>query len=217
MSTGVAQGAVRRRRLRRLLLVPGALVGLLGLLTLGAFVRGTWADSQPRVPATVEEGPVCQVYDSPEDGRQVRCALLLPYTLEEVWQVVTDYDNYGDICSCIRADQIVHEPDGRCLLEAKADSGLASRVPFAVELRHDQELFRRVVSWDQPDGNVLVNRGKWVLTPDGPGRTLLVLSLEVQVRGVPTFVLRNQSLHRLREVVLGVERRLRTGGTGKKW
>jgi hypothetical protein len=131
--------------------------------------------------------------------------------------VVTDYDNYGDICSCIQAGQIVHEPDGRCLLEAKAESGLTTRVPFEVELRHEQELFRRVSAWDQASGDVLVNRGKWVLTPAGKGQTLLVLSLEVQVRGIPTFFLRNQSLYRLRQVVLGVERRLRTGGTGKKW
>jgi hypothetical protein len=44
-----------------------------------------------------------------------------------------------------------------------------------------------------------------------------VLSLEVQVRGIPTFILRNLSLHRLHQVVLAVEHRLGTGPTGKKW
>ena len=56
-----------------------------------------------------------------------------------------------------------------------------------------------------------------MLTPLGPRETLLEVSLEVQVRRVPTFVLRNLSLGRLREVGLAVARRMREGPSGKPW
>jgi hypothetical protein len=51
----------------------------------------------------------------------------------------------------------------------------------------------------------------------GQDETLLAISLEVQVRGVPTFLLRNLSRHRLCEVLRAVERRLREGPAGRPW
>ena len=193
--------------------VPAALlVGALG----AAFVRGAWPE-EGRDPAGVADGPVCAVCRTPGGGKEVRCALRLPYTMDRVWEVVTDYDHYGDVCDCIRADAVRHEPDGRCRLAARARSLLAGEVPFAVELLPEQNLDEYVISWDRPDGRVLVNRGRWRLRPVGRAETLVALSLEVQVRGVPTFVLRNLSLHRLREVVRALERRLRDGPSGKTW
>jgi hypothetical protein len=206
-----------RRRWRRLLLIPGALLGLVLFLVLAAFVRGTWADEAPRDPATVAEGPLAQVVRGPDGGKEVRCAIRLPNAIEEVWAAVTDYDNFGDICECLQAEKIHHEPDGTCRLEARARSGLPGTVPFAVELRHERTLGRYVSRWDEAGGRVRVNRGRWELTPAGPHETLVALSLELEVEGVPTFVLRNLSLGRLREVVGGLERRLRTGSPGKPW
>jgi hypothetical protein len=203
------------RRPRSLLLsaVPAALVG--GALA-AALVRGTWAEA-PRDPPGPAAGPVCQVCPAPGGGKEVRCAARLPYPLERVWEAVTDYDHYGDICECLHADDVRHEPDGRCRVAARARSLLGGEVPFAVELRHEQDLDEYSVSWDQADGRVVVNRGRWLLRTAGPSETLVSLSLEVQVRGVPTFVLRNLSRGRLREVVLAVERRLRDGPSGKTW
>jgi hypothetical protein len=198
-------------------LLPAVLAASLLGAAGAAFVRGTWADDAPRDPASTADGLVCQVCPAPGGGKEVRCATRLPYSLDRVWEVVTDYDHYGDICECLHADDVRHEPDGRCLVAARARSLLAGEVPFEAELRHEQNLDEYVISWDRPDGRVVVNRGRWLLLAAGPSQTLVSLSLEVQVRGVPTFVLRNLSLYRLREVVLAVERRLRDGPSGKTW
>lgn len=216
METTLTDKGMSRPRRSRRLMMPGVLLGGALAVLAAAFVRGTLAE-EPRAPAAVAGGPVCQVVETPGEGRHVRCTKVVAFPLEEVWAAVTDYDNYGDSCSCIKAGMIAHEPDGRCRLEARADAGVPGSVPFAVELRHEQGLFEYVASWDQAGGDVLVNRGRWVLTPQGPGETLVSLRLEVQVRGVPTFVLRNLSLHRLRDVVLAVERRLQTGSPGQPW
>src|SRR4051812_36552109 len=107
------------RRCRRLLLPAGLLAGVL-LLPLGAFVRGTWADAEPRVPESVEEGAICCVCRCPDGTKEVRCAMRLPYPMDEVWEAITDYDRYGDICSYIQAREVLHDPDGRTYLKASA-------------------------------------------------------------------------------------------------
>jgi hypothetical protein len=189
----------------------------LAAVATGAYVRGTWADVEPVTPSEVSSDPVCQLVEVPGEGKQVRCAMLLPYSLDQLWQAVTDYDNYGDICPYVRAGDVEHDPDGTCRLEARAETGLATGVPFRAEIGHEQMLNRYRTTWDEPSGDVLVNRGHWILTPRGPAETLVELTLEVQVRGVPTFILRNLSMRRLPAVVRALEQRLRTNSGGKKW
>src|SRR4051812_15615075 len=88
-------------------------------VVLGMLVRGHWADDAERDPTTVEEGPRTQLVRGPDGSVEARCAVLLPFTLEEVWQVLTDYEHFGDVCSCLRADRIDHDPAGTCRLTAR--------------------------------------------------------------------------------------------------
>jgi hypothetical protein len=188
---------------------------LLGLV-MAAWVRGTWAGDRPHDPS-LGEPPVGQVLATPRGGREVRSAVRVPFALEQVWAVVTDYDNLGDVCTCVRADRITYEPDGSCRVDARALSGLPGYIPFAARMRHVRRLDQYVASWDEPAGRVVVNRGRWELTPAGPQETVVALSLEVEVSGIPTFVLRNLSLRRLPELLGSLERRLRAGAPGLKW
>jgi hypothetical protein len=74
------------------------------------------------------------------------------------------------------------------------------------------------VSWDQvPNEKILVNRGTWTLIDrnrannlgaNGKNQTVLALTLEAEIRGYPTFLLRNVLLHRLPKVLRDVEARL---------
>jgi hypothetical protein len=207
---------IRLAVVRGLLLVPGGLLALLVAVIVAAAVRGTWADERPRDPGAAV-APVTQVLRTPEGGRQVRCAKLLAFPLDKVWSVLTDYENLGDVCTCVLGDLVIHDPAGACRLEARARSGLPGYVPFSVQMHHDRGLDRYVASWDESDSLVEVNRGRWELTPARRNQTLVALCLEVDVRGVPTFVLRNLSLKRLPDVLAGLERRLQRGGPGMKW
>ena len=206
-----------RRPRRKLLFLLIALSTVMALVTLGAYVRGTWADTQQRVPANLGEGPVCYIYQDSSGEKEVRCAIRLSVPMDEVWSAITDYEHFGDICSCIHAEKIIHEPDGLCRLEARANAIPPGQMPFAVEMRHEQKLEQYVSSWDQPSDEILVNRGQWILTPLGPRETLLEVSLEIQIRRIPTFILRNISRSRLRDAALAVDRRLRDGPSGKTW
>ena len=199
----------------RRLLVPALTVLLLTGLGLTVFVRGTWADAAPREPASARDGPIARVVQTAE-GKEVCAAIRLPFPTDEVWQAITDYEHYGDICSFIHGAELTRGPDG-CRVVGQARTPLPSDVPFTIELKHEQELFEYRSSWDECSGDVLVNRGGWVVRPAGEDETLLMLRLEVQVRGLPTFLLRNLSRHRLCDVLRAVHRRLLDGPSGKPW
>jgi hypothetical protein len=204
----------RAMRARRLIAVAAA--AAFAALAVGVFVRGAWAAPVPAEPPSVDDGPVACVVQGPDGGKEVCAAVRLPYALEEVWEAVTDYDHYGDICSFIHSAEVDRGPDG-CKVAATANTLLGGRVPFTFELKHERELFEYRSTWDQASGDVLVNRGGWVVRPAGERETLLLLRLEVQVRGVPTFLLRNLSRHRLCAVLRAVRTRLRDGPSDKSW
>ena len=202
---------------RNLLLLSSLLVMLAtGLGAAGAMVRGTWADLEPRDPPGVGDPPLAQVLRLPDGTRSVRAAIRLGHRPDEVWQIITDYDHYGDICSFIRGAELEHGSDG-CRVRGRAVTPVPLSLPFQIELKHEQELLEYTSSWDEASGDVLVNRGAWRVRPVGDGEALLSLSLEVQVRGVPDWLLRNISLHRLRAVLQAVEGRLMDGPSGKAW
>jgi Polyketide cyclase / dehydrase and lipid transport len=207
----------RTRRRRRGIVLAGLALGPLALLAGVLAVRGTWADEGPRLPEHVEDGAVCHVCEPPGQTKHVRCAMLMPFAMEEVWEAITDYEHLGDVCPCLEFGEVRREPDGTCRLKAKAASGLPETVPFALEVRHEQTLYQYVSTWDQPSGHVTVNRGSWTLTAKGPALTLVELAVEVQMDHVPTFILRNINLGRVAETVRGVDQHLRTGSPAKKW
>jgi hypothetical protein len=201
---------------RRRLLLPALLVLLIAALALGLFVRGTHALAAPREPASTSEGPVASVVRLPDGSRDVCAAIRLAYPMDEVWEVITDYDHYGDVCELIHDARMERGPDGGTIA-GLARTPLPRDVPFTIELKHEQELFEYRSTWDQASGDVLVNRGGWIARPVGPRETLLLIRQELQMRSVPTFLLRNLSRYRLCEVLRAVKRRLEQGPQGKPW
>jgi hypothetical protein len=198
------------------LLVPGLVLLMSVAGALGIFLRGTYAQSAPPEPVSAHGEPIASVVQRPDGTKEVCAVIRLSFPMDEVWQVITDYDHYGDICSFIHGAETERGPDG-CKVVARATTLLPADVPFAIELKHEQELFEYRSSWDQASGDVEVNRGGWVARPVGERETLLMIRLEVQMRGIPTFILRNLSRYRLCEVLRAVRQRLTEGPLGKPW
>jgi hypothetical protein len=204
-------------RRNKLLLSSLLVVLATGVAVVAAMARGSWADDERRDPAGVGDGPLAQVLRLPDGSRQVRASIRLAQPPDVVWQAITDYDHYGDICSFIHGAQVEHGPDG-CRVCGNAVTPVPLSLPFTIELKHQQDLLEYTSSWDEPSGDVLVNRGAWQVRPAGDGESLLSLSLEVQVRCVPTWLLRNISRQRLGDVLRAVEQRLMEGRpSGKPW
>jgi hypothetical protein len=185
-------------------------LAVLTIVAIGAIIRGTWADTNAKNPTSSAEGSLIQLYRTPDGRKVVRCARVLDYPAEAVWAVVTDYNHFGDIFPHERAVRGERDPDGRYHVTGLAHAWPYGEWPFDVHVTHQEMPQSYVASWDDPGGDLTVNRGSWTVTRLGPDRTLLVFELEMEVRPFPVFFVRNVQLDRLKAMTEAVNTRLKT-------
>jgi carbon monoxide dehydrogenase subunit G len=187
-------------RVKKRLVIPAAFLGL-ALIVFGAvWVRGTAASDVEKNPASSADGVLTQLFLAPDGRKVVRCAALLDHPLPRVWSAVTDYARFETIFPTVRGVQSSVEPDGRHLFRCEVTSILGTW-PVEVRIRHQEEPGKHVASWDEPSGDITVNRGNWTLLPASADRTLVVYTLDVEVRGFPAFLIRAVLLSRQKTVV----------------
>jgi hypothetical protein len=199
---------VPRRRRRRWWLIPAGLL-LLVAFTLGWFyLHGTQADTQPLDPDRPDQ-PVSQLLRTPDGQTTVRAAVLIEQPRSKVWRVVTDFAGYDRFLPYLRAIEVEPGPGGTTRMTGEAKSALSGWWPFTIDIHTDRSRAEWRVWWDEKsDTLVQANRGGWALSEPAPGRTLLVLTLDTEVRGYPAFVIRGSFRDRLREVLRAVGTRL---------
>jgi uncharacterized membrane protein len=204
---GISQGedamstptsAPERSRVKKRFVIPAILVVLFGILLVGAYVRGTWADTSPRNPQAPAEGPLVHLYRTPKGDVQVRGAILVEAPAARVWAVVRDYPSHPRFLPYIRTLEAETEDGERVHLTGIAHSRLWGDWPFAMTVDHraddDKEY---VASWDEAGGVLTVNRGSWTVTAVGPRQALVVLAVEWEATGYASFFLNNLLLDRL--------------------
>jgi len=196
------------RRRRRWLFVPLMLLLMMLVALVWAYLRGTSAETEPRNPTGPADPPVSQLYRSPEGHTTVRAAVVVARPRKKVWEVVRDFDHYGDVLGNYLKD-VKAEPgdDGTRVVSGEAKSLFTGYWKFQMTAHEDDKDAAAWRVWwkEQGDGEVRVNNGGWTLTETAPGETLLVLELEAEVRNAPTWLLRNFFLYRLREAVASVK------------
>jgi hypothetical protein len=204
-STAAAPQPARRWR-KRWAIIPAVLL-LAVLVALAIFyARGTWADTEPRDPATPADGPVSQLYLA--DGqKQVRCAIVLPYAVDEVWGVLTDYGNYSNLLPYLSNIEAEKTGDDEYRMKGLAKAAFQGNWPFDITIHQQKTADGGRIWWDEMPGGgeVEVNKGSWTLRKHGDKETLLVLTLEAEVKSTPNFVLRNFFRYRLKKVMQAVE------------
>lgn len=209
-SASPAQPAPVKRRLKKRVVIPLVIVGVLGAALLWAYVRGTWADSAARDPAGPDDGVVVQLLRTADGHTTVRCAAVVDRPAEKVWAVVTDYDHYGEIFPTLASApvRVTPEAGGVVRLQGVAGSWLGDW-PFDIRIAHEETAEKRVASWNGAGGDIVVNRGSFTVTPHGAGQALLVYSLEVELASYPNFIVRNVLLSRQPGVLRALVERAR--------
>jgi uncharacterized protein YndB with AHSA1/START domain len=191
------------------LLIPVGILGLVALVLGVAVVRGAWADHEERNPSRPGE-VVCRLYQPPQGPWQVRCAMLLDHPPEKVWEVITDYDHFGETFATLKSVTVERLPDGRVRLSGQA-YGATGAWPYDIVVNHQTEGDKRVASWEGASGVVQKIKGGWTVTPAGPGRTLLVYSSHVEIEGYPDWFVVDSLLWRQPRVIRAVAARLDRG------
>lgn len=192
-----------RRRLKKRYLIPALLLAAVVLFLAWAVVRGTWADTVARDPATSTEGVVTQLYRTPEGHTQVRAAAVFDHPPRQVWDVLTDYPSHVKMFRYVSRLEATPVGPGRYRLVGVAHSSLWGDWPFQSHVAHHEDPGKGEyrVTWDEPGGEMTVSRGGWALTPIGEGKTRVVYALEVEVEQYPNWLVRNILLDRIGKVV----------------
>jgi uncharacterized protein YndB with AHSA1/START domain len=197
------------RRLKKRVVVPGLLLLLMLILFGWVWVRGSWADTDEQNPATSAEGTVTQLHQTPDGHKQVRCARVFDHPIEDVWRVVTDYDHFPEIFPHVVSTKA--EKEGPDLYHITGTvTTPAGAWDFETRVHHKESSDDKVASWDEPGGQLTVERGRWALKRLDSGHTLLVYIQEIEVQNYPAFVVRALLRYQLPSIVEAVEKRLKS-------
>jgi ribosome-associated toxin RatA of RatAB toxin-antitoxin module len=106
--------------------------------------------------------------------------VLVDATVEQLYDVIVDYERYPEFVPGIRRCRI-RDGGGERHVEYELDLGIR-RIKYV--LRHEEQRPRRV-SWSLVSGDMLkVSNGSWELSADG-GKTRAVYSVEIQIARPP--------------------------------
>src|SRR5258706_9322583 len=83
-------------RIKKRIVVPTVLIGVVMALLLWGIIRGNWADPQPRNPSAAAD-VVTQLLRTTGGRKTIRDAVIVSAPPERVWKVVTDYDHFSDV------------------------------------------------------------------------------------------------------------------------
>lgn len=196
-------------RRRPWMLVPLMLLLFVLITVVWAYLRGTSAETEEHNPNSATDPPVSQLHRSGSGHTAVRAAVIIAQPRQKVWEVVSDFDRYGDVLGdYVRDVKATKNQDGTWAVKGEAKALFSGYWTFEMTARAENEQGRPWRLWwqEQGDGEVRLNRGAWTLTELTPNETLLALELEAEVKGAPTWVLRNFFLYRLREAVAAVKK-----------
>lgn len=175
-------------------------------------IRGSWSETTIHNPTTSAEGILRQLYQAPDGHKEVRCAAILDSAPEKVWEVITDYQHFQDIFESrlwsMKVTSTEQDQDSKFHLVGEVNSKFG-KWPIDVHITHSKTPEKYIASWDQPFGQVLVNRGNWTITPAGEGKSLLVYTLQTEVNPFPKFFTNTVLLAQSKQVIKAVERRLK--------
>ena len=135
-----------------------------------------------------------------------------PGTLQEVWQLLTDYERLAEYMPNVDSSRVVSRTDSSVWVRQVVTSQLIMPWTFIftleyVEVAPDQLCFRHV------EGQLKSYEGCWKLTPRGE-RTVISYQARVHYRRVPGFlaayIVRRQLGQMMPSIVAELQRR--TGG-----
>jgi uncharacterized protein YndB with AHSA1/START domain len=194
-----------RRRVKKRLLIPVLVLGLLLVLLAWLYLRGTWADTTARDPQSAAAGPITQLYRTPEGDVVVRSAIRFDAPPAKVWEVIQDYPSHPQFLPYVSAMEARPEAGGRVYVTGTVHSRLWGDWPFAAYVDHkkisDGEF---VATWDEPGEGLAVNRGSWMVRAVERDKTLVVYTLQAETARYPNFFVRNLLLNRLGALLSGL-------------
>ncbi len=118
-----------------------------------------------------ETGVTIQTEKLDGQQRRILACTELPFTAEQVWQVLTDYENLANFIPNLSLSQRLSHPEGGIRLE-QMGSQCFLNIKFCARVVLDMvEAFPRELRFSMVEGDFRQFEGKWTLdpVPDRPG------------------------------------------------
>lgn len=208
-------GAIHRRTGRVQRAAPGAaaLRGIAATLIGLALMTGTGVCDPGAVPASNGLDEILVLIDETDEGLyQVIGRFWVDATIDQSWEVLTDYENIDRFTSSVASSRVTRSDSLRHLVEQQAAVGMfIFKKRMQVSLQVDEIPKRQIDFRDIEQKDLARYQGSWLLEPWQGGVRITYTMEALPKKSMPHFLERmmvnRSSVGLLREVREEIERR----------
>lgn len=161
--------------------------------------RGTMVEPPPAPPSHGDEGSRAALVAEPGQRPRLWCSRVVDAPVPVVFGVITDYPAFPGLFPDIVS--LTGTPGAGGQVELSGVVRVLGRAyPLVTTVTHEPGATRARVHWSTSTEAMPVNRGSWQLEDLG-GRTRVTYSLDLEVRGMPGWMVRGYLVDRLPEVL----------------
>jgi ribosome-associated toxin RatA of RatAB toxin-antitoxin module len=142
--------------------------------------------------------------------RQITARITLPYTREQVWQVLTDYEGLSDFIPNLASSQLLEHPEGGIRLEQVGVQN-ALFLKFSARVVLDMtEDFLNAIHFEMAAGDFKAFAGDWLLAQpsEGEGTELTYRLFIWPKRTMPIIAIERRLRYDLPRNLLAIQRQL---------
>ncbi|PSB22697.1 cyclase [filamentous cyanobacterium CCP2] len=113
--------------------------------------------------------------------REIAAKIQIPHSIEQVWQILTDYDHLADFIPNLSKSQRIEHPQGGIRIEQVGIESLL-KLKFCARVVLDMvEHFPDRLDFSMVEGDFKAFTGSWTLQPASPDGKITELSYSVSV------------------------------------
>ena len=142
--------------------------------------------------------------------RRILASITIPQPVEQVWQVITDYESLADFVPNLTSSKLIPNPEGRIRLE-QIGSQCFLKFKFCARVVIDMtENFPHELGFAMKEGDFKQFEGAWKLQPTADAQsTQLSYDLSVKPpRAMPAGLIEHHICHNLTTNMLAIRQRV---------
>ena len=146
----------------------------------------------------------------PARERRILASITIPQPIEQVWQVITDYESLADFVPNLTSSKLIPNPEGRIRLE-QIGSQCFLKFKFCARVVIDMtENFPHELGFSLQEGDFKQFEGAWKLQPTADAQsTQLSYDLSVKPpRAMPAGLIEHHICHNLTTNMLAIRQRV---------
>ncbi|NEQ43076.1 MAG: cyclase [Leptolyngbya sp. SIOISBB] len=136
----------------------------------------------------------------PQRHRRILASISIPCSVEQVWDILTDYDNLSNFIPNLTVSRRLETDSSRTLLE-QVGTQCFLNIQFCARVVLDMaEQFPNRIGFSMVEGDFKAFEGVWKLDPDESSDHVTRLNYEITVcapRAIPTMLIERHLCHDL--------------------